>query len=52
MFSEIAGGRAALVSIWLGDQYASDLAGWGVDGTRVLKKTHDERFSIYFELKP
>jgi hypothetical protein len=37
MFSEIAGGRAALVSIWLGDQYASDLAGWGVDGTRVLE---------------
>jgi hypothetical protein len=52
MFSEIAGGGAALVSILLADQYARDLAGWGVDGTRVLEKTHDERFSIYFELKP
>jgi hypothetical protein len=37
MFSETAGGRTALVSIWLADQYASDLAGWGVDGTRVLE---------------
>ena len=37
MFSEIAGGGAALVSILLADQYARDLAGWGVDGTRVLE---------------
>jgi hypothetical protein len=37
MFSEIAGGRAALVSILLADQYARDLAGWGDDGTRVLE---------------
>jgi hypothetical protein len=46
MFSETAGGRATLVSIWLADQYASGLAGWGVDGTRVLENPTMKDFQI------